>query len=355
MKTRMSMIARGEAGKILVLALVLLVLGGLLLTPLLGLMSTGLTAGQTYERKTAELHAADAGVEDAIHWLINGKSEDAGWTGDETTAVWERQAPIEINGNIVNVTVEGLSQEDNYKITSTASNADGRTTVVSTVLAMPKFKGCYEEDGLQLGLNQDETIDGDLYVDGEVTLVNHSSLVVNGGVTINGDLTMENNTDITADVICVTGDLSLANHVTITADIHFLGDDCSIIMAGSTPTSRIIGNIWAEGNLRITVSQGAQEAVEVECPDGIYAPNGTVAVHVGKKNSELKGDIYAGETITITGDGNHTGSTYYFDVDASLWTDHGDESTTRSDPPFEIADCPVIPTSPVVTYTYEIT
>ena len=69
MKAIMSLISRDESGKILILALVLLVVGVLLLTPLLGLMSTGLIAGQVHERKTAELYAADAGVEDAL-WRI---------------------------------------------------------------------------------------------------------------------------------------------------------------------------------------------------------------------------------------------------------------------------------------------
>ena len=53
----------------LILVLVLLVVGGLILAPLLGLMSTGLVAGQVYEKKTAELYAADAGIEDGL-WKI---------------------------------------------------------------------------------------------------------------------------------------------------------------------------------------------------------------------------------------------------------------------------------------------
>jgi len=54
---------------VLILVLILLVVGGLILTPLLGLMSTGLLAGRVYERKMEDYYAADAGVEDAI-WRI---------------------------------------------------------------------------------------------------------------------------------------------------------------------------------------------------------------------------------------------------------------------------------------------
>jgi hypothetical protein len=58
-----------EKGYVLIAVLILLVVGGLILTPLLGLMSTGLLAGKVYEKKMDEYYAADAGVEDAI-WKI---------------------------------------------------------------------------------------------------------------------------------------------------------------------------------------------------------------------------------------------------------------------------------------------
>ena len=64
---------KGEKGSVLIMVLILLVVGGLILTPLLGLMSTGLLAGKVYEKKTDELYAADAGVEDAI-WRIQSNN-----------------------------------------------------------------------------------------------------------------------------------------------------------------------------------------------------------------------------------------------------------------------------------------
>jgi hypothetical protein len=65
---------REEKGAVLIMVLILLVVGGLILTPLLGLMSTGLIAGQVYEKKTDELYAADAGIEDAL-WRIKHNIE----------------------------------------------------------------------------------------------------------------------------------------------------------------------------------------------------------------------------------------------------------------------------------------
>jgi hypothetical protein len=67
----MRRILRGnEKGQVLILAIILLGLGALMLTPLLAFMGTGLNAGAVVEDKTEELYAADAGVEDAI-WKMN--------------------------------------------------------------------------------------------------------------------------------------------------------------------------------------------------------------------------------------------------------------------------------------------
>ena len=54
----------------LILVLILLVVGGLILGPLLGLMGTGLVAGQVYEKRATALYACDAGIEDAIWQLL---------------------------------------------------------------------------------------------------------------------------------------------------------------------------------------------------------------------------------------------------------------------------------------------
>lgn len=107
--------AREEGGKILIMALVLLVVGALLLTPLLGLMSTGLTAGQVYEKKMAALYACDAGIDDAIWRLV--------YTWDRLDDPYD--LPQRVNG--MDVTVEKLDEraEDDgvivYTVLTTAT------------------------------------------------------------------------------------------------------------------------------------------------------------------------------------------------------------------------------------------
>jgi hypothetical protein len=71
MKNIVKELIRAEKGQVLLLALILLSVGALIITPLLGLMSTGLIAGQMYENKMYEQYAADAGIEDAQQRLLN--------------------------------------------------------------------------------------------------------------------------------------------------------------------------------------------------------------------------------------------------------------------------------------------
>ena len=344
MKTAVKRIMRDEKGKALVLALVLLVVGGLILTPLLGLMTTGLAAGQVYEKKTAELYAADAGVEDAINWLLHGKPIDWGWEWDGEAGTGYRATPLGVNDKDVDVTVEALVDPNTYKVTSVATSPEGSTTVLSTLWAIHWIKGCYE-------VGENDTFYGDIYVEGDVTAVNLGQIVgtvtlsgnldldnnstLEGDASVDGNIVLDNNSTISGTIICVTGNITLSSNSDITADIRFLGADCTLTI--SAPDAFVTGNIWADGNLTIDILTG--NAAGVEITGDVYAPQGTVDVHLNKNNSELEGDIYAGGSISITGNGDHTGTAY---------------PDYTGDPPFEIADCPGIPVTPIEVLTYEV-
>ena len=151
MKTTAKNVIREESGKILILVLVLLVVGGLLLTPLLGLMSTGLVAGQVYEKKAAELYAADAGVEDAI-WRIVNKTADFDEDGRyyypdlQVAEVWvvnDRSVEVEINRERIGRSGP-CHVEYGYHILSTAEGDDGSRTRVEayiSALVLVDFSG----------------------------------------------------------------------------------------------------------------------------------------------------------------------------------------------------------------------
>jgi hypothetical protein len=72
MKAGAKRLIRDENGAAMALAMVLLVVGALIFTPLLGLMVTGLASGLVYEDTMHRLYAADAGVEHALSLLKYG-------------------------------------------------------------------------------------------------------------------------------------------------------------------------------------------------------------------------------------------------------------------------------------------
>jgi len=135
MKNIMKGAIRDQKGQTLILALILLVVGGLIIGPLLAYMNTGLRAGGVYERKADELYAADAGVEDAI-WRIQSDSLtfDAG--------NYSYPEPLSVNNRSVDVVVyrydwdPTCGENFTYQILSTATSDDGGNTTIDAHLSV---------------------------------------------------------------------------------------------------------------------------------------------------------------------------------------------------------------------------
>jgi len=328
-----------QNGKVLILALVALVLGVLLLTPLLGLMSTGLMGGQVYEQKMYELYAADAGVEDAIHWLINGKP-DWGWEVVEEDKEWTRVLPAQINGKEVTVTIEDLGDHE-YLVTSIAVDDGDRGTKVQSFLRAIAFKvidGChnYDQPGdIEVGtthiqgdasITVNARVKGDLIIDGDLTMTQGQSSI-EGGVSVKGDVTLTQGSGEGSGIIgnvCTDQNLTMHQNTHITGDV-FVGGD--ITMYNNTT---IDGNVFIRG-------------------DVIFKGKGTIT-----------GNVYAYEDITVHSDHPQaaiTGTVY--GTGAFSCTGH----QTRKCPTFETwaddeypapPDCPEIPVNPTGIHTYEI-
>jgi hypothetical protein len=128
MKNIAKRLIRDEKGQTLALALILLAVGGLIAASLLGYMGTGLFAGQVYERKMAELYAADAGVEDALHNIVSPNAtlhatlldleeyESYTYPLGETDPIQINDiSPIEITVTKLSL-LEGLVDESEYKL-----------------------------------------------------------------------------------------------------------------------------------------------------------------------------------------------------------------------------------------------
>jgi hypothetical protein len=142
MKIGVKRLVGDEKGAAMMLALILLVVGGLVLTPLLGLMSTGLLAGQVYEGKTDELYAADAGVEDAVWKIQEGVAELPGPAcGGEDPNYWSYNVTDDtsrINGKNVEVTITYVTNMT-YQVSSTATGEGGTTQVEAYIVGESKY------------------------------------------------------------------------------------------------------------------------------------------------------------------------------------------------------------------------
>jgi hypothetical protein len=129
-------VIREESGAAMVLAVILLLVGGLITASLLSFMGTGLVVGPAYEGRVAELYGADAGVEDAV-WRIQQQGPEIEelycGAGNHTWTYPEDDEPaMIINGKSVEVTIAYVDPFT-YKVVSTATGDDSGTKVTAYV------------------------------------------------------------------------------------------------------------------------------------------------------------------------------------------------------------------------------
>ena len=101
MKTVLKKLVRDEEGQAFILVLIFLLVGGLIIAPLLGFMSTGLKVGQMHEEKMEGFYAADAGVEDALYKMMN----DDPLLPQNLGESYSYDIAVDVNGNSVHVEI----------------------------------------------------------------------------------------------------------------------------------------------------------------------------------------------------------------------------------------------------------
>jgi len=157
MKKALKKLVKEEGGQVFLLTLALLIVGGLVLTPLLNYMSTGLNAGSLFKEATDELYAADAGVEDAIWQIQQGENstivdtttaEAYGVTfyglppysvdhdGDpetpDITSTSGTYSIADVNGKTVEITLQYIDGTV-WQVFSTATSSNGSSTTVEVL------------------------------------------------------------------------------------------------------------------------------------------------------------------------------------------------------------------------------
>jgi len=167
MKKYLKRLHRCERGVVLIIVLILLAVGGLTLAPMLQHMATGLKANRTYERKTYEYYAADAGVEDAL-WQITREDRDSHLPYKEEHPNWPYTI-TDVNGKTVDVTIDYVDESadgyDVYKIVSIAGADGSDTTIECYAILGGGF--CFLLDNV-ITSPGDVNIGSNSYVEGEI-------------------------------------------------------------------------------------------------------------------------------------------------------------------------------------------
>jgi hypothetical protein len=119
----------------MILALIMLLVSLLITTPLLAHMGTGLMAGQVYERRMAELYAADAGVEDSM-WNIQHEVDEV-MNLNACYPDWSYNMS-DVNGKSMEVTITWVNNMT-YRVVSTATCDGSGTEIEAYVVAESKY------------------------------------------------------------------------------------------------------------------------------------------------------------------------------------------------------------------------
>jgi len=199
MKSVMKKIVRDEKGAAMVLVLVLLILGGLIAAPLLAHMGTGLIAGEVYEKRTAELYAADAGVEDAI-WKIQHRVDVPSGGCNDTSRSYNIS---DVNGKSVYVTID-YQDGGTYRITSIAVADDGGgTAAIDSSTTIEAYLSV-------------EYMDFSALLDNAI--ISYDTIEIKSGNVVNGDIWLpdEDDLEFDEDKVTINGTVKDGDDMTIT-------------------------------------------------------------------------------------------------------------------------------------------
>ena len=119
----MKLMRNRQSGQILILVLILLALGPLLVIPMLRQGATSLKYHQIIEQDTLNAYSADAGIQNGYYEVYNDPE------GVQGTGFTESRV---INNTTVDIAVSYNATLGAYKITSTATSPDNKSTTIES-------------------------------------------------------------------------------------------------------------------------------------------------------------------------------------------------------------------------------
>ncbi len=279
----MKLTKKGEAGQVLILALILLAIGPLLVVPMLRLSYTGQRYNQIVEISTLNAYAADSGIEYCRYAIYNYPAEI-------------QQSPLDenlvINGIDVHVTAEWEYAVAAYRINSTAGKAQRSVSIECLIVVdVGLFGNVIASDGdLEITnsdfVNPDFPGESDIYTNGDIDITNS---YIDGDVKASGTITWAPPSVITGDIIEGTVVLEFP---TIDPQIHEDKAKLGGTHVGNYNTSdETLGPLYINGNLNFG---GGDDVV---LAGTVYV---TGDVNMGNANVTGFGDIVAEGDLTFT-------------------------------------------------------
>lgn len=296
------------------LTLVILGIGALLVPPFLVHTSANLLATRVIEEGLKEQYTADAGVEDALWHLVYG--------GLEVLEGEREELPeFTLNNKTVNVTVENEG-DGIYKITSTATSADGSSTTIISYVQIVEYEAVdftvFEYAVVSLGGNiefggnsevkSDMPLEGDVHANGDVILSGNAE--IDGDASATGVITISGNAEvrgvITPNASSLVGPVIYTQtYKTKTQDVECAGAiDCGDITRWGnwSPPPGEYGREHVQGNLNI-LGNGTWIFTDTVCA-GITT---TKDIDIGGNASVIfEGSVKAGRDLDIGGNGTVT-------------------------------------------------
>ena len=304
MKSVMKKLVRDEKGAALILALILLLIGGLISAALLGHMGAGILAGEVYEKRTAELYAADAGVEDAI-WKIQHNDGYLPCTLDSPPRVYNI---TDVNGKSLQISIEYVG-EGTYKITSTAATDDGGNTaaIVSATTVESYLSATYMDFSSLL----------------DNAIVSYDTIDIQPGNEIDGDIWLPDEEDLEfdEDKVSINGTVKDSDDMTITwptvqqlstyyrddvKDLEPYPDGYVInIPAGTTEGDPyVIGPLLAAGDLTIKGSGWIRLEGTIYVKGTLdFNPTPSINIDLNEQTIFAEGEIILNPGVTLYGSG----------------------------------------------------
>jgi len=290
MKIAVKRLIRDEKGQAMVLVLILLIVGGLIIAPLLAHMGTGLITGEVYERRAAELYAADAGVEDAI-WKVQ---HDIGLCPGNPS---KNYTITNVNGKKVEYTITYVDALT-YRVESIATGDSSGTQIDAYITATySDFSGF---------LDNAITSANDITIRGSKTSVSGNISLPPDGELDPPDFDPENGQVNREELIWPTAE-EIADfywpeveHLTPVPD----GYEIDIPSGTTEDNPYIVEPLSAAGDLTIKgegwVKIGGTIYVK---GDLVFNANPTINMNLNQQTIFAEGDIYIPPKVTISGSG----------------------------------------------------